>query len=176
MSVAVGLDRILHLALYALTVDRLGADSPAGKRHPNAKHGFGRRIRIEWCAISFVVGETVPVVQPMAGPDVREPVVVSLHEYIAAITLLVARAQTDVRRAVAACHVQRAPCLDPDVAVSHRGAGRWFHVNRRTADGTRQTAMGAFLDLKDGMRDRIALDDRDGDIVSVRTWGHFELV
>ena len=174
--VAVGLDRVLHLALYALTVDRLVAAALAGEQHPHAVYGFARRIRIESSAISLVVGETVPVVRPVAGPDVREPVVVSFHEYVAAVIRIVAGAQTDVRRAVAACHVQRTPCLDSDVAVFRRGAGRGFHVDRRTAAGARQTAMGAFLDLKGGMRDQIALDDRDGDIVRVRAGGHFELV
>ena len=117
VSVAIGLDRILHLSQYALAVDRLFAAGHAGERHPHAVHHFARRLRIESRATAFVVDKPVLVAHPVAGPDVREPVVVGLHVDLAAVSNDVAGAQADVRRVVAARHVQRALRLDHEGVV-----------------------------------------------------------
>ena len=176
MSVAVGLDRVLHLAENALAVDRLVATALAGERHPHAVYHFARRLRIESCAVAFVVDKPVLVAHPVAGPDVREPVVVGLHIDLAAAGNGVVGAQANVRRAFAARHVQRAPCLDQEGVVGPHEGFRGVHVNRRTAAGAGQAAMGAFFDLKDGIRSETALGNGDGNISAARAGGHFELV
>ena len=176
VSVAVGLDRVLHLAENALAVDRLVAAALTGERHSHAVHHFARRLRIESCAVAFVVDKPVLVAHPVAGPDVRKPVVVGLHIDLAAAGNGVVGAQANVRRAFAARHVQRALCLDQEGVVGPHEGFRGVHVNRRTAAGAGQTAMGAFFDLEDDIRSGNSLVDGEGDISAARAGSHFELV